>query len=220
VEQVVNEIVDSQSVASGWSLRQVYGLAIICLGLGLALGYLFRGSQAQPGAAAVSSPTGSAGPIGMPMQMPTLDQMKHMADKQAEPLLAQLKMNPNNAQVLKQVGRIYESTHQFKDAADYYGKALDIDPKDVATRTEMASCLYYNGDADGALAQLQQALTVDPKDANSLFDLGMIRWKGKNDPTGALQAWDQLLKSNPKLETAKKAEVEKIIAEVKKSPAN
>ena len=217
---MVNEIVDSQSVASGWSLRQVYGLAIICLGLGLALGYLFRGSQAQPGAAAVSSPTGSAGPIGMPMQMPTLDQMKHMADKQAEPLLAQLKMNPNNAQVLKQVGRIYESTHQFKDAADYYGKALDIDPKDVATRTEMASCLYYNGDADGALAQLQQALTVDPKDANSLFDLGMIRWKGKNDPTGALQAWDQLLKSNPKLETAKKAEVEKIIAEVKKSPAN
>jgi cytochrome c-type biogenesis protein CcmH/NrfG len=195
-------------------------MATICLVLGLALGYLFRGSQAQPSVAAVSSPAGSAGPIGMPTQMPTLDQMKHMADKQAEPLLAQLKTNPNNTQVLKQVGRIYESTHQFKDAADYYGKALDIDPKDVATRTEMASCLYYNGDADGALAQLQQALAVDPKDANSLFDLGMIRWKGKNDTPGALQAWDQLLKSNPNLEAAKKAEVEKVIAEAKKGPTN
>jgi len=217
---VANEIVDSQTVSSGWSSRQVYSLAVICLALGLALGYLFRGSQAQTSAADVSSPTGSAGPIGMPTQMPTLDQMKHMADKQAEPLLAQLKTNPRNADVLKQVGKIYESTHQFKDAADYYGKALDVDPKDVATRTEMASCLYYNGDAEGALAQLQQALTVDPNDANSLFDLGMIRWKGKNDATGALQAWDQLLKSNPNLEAGKKAEVEKVIAEIKKGAAN
>jgi cytochrome c-type biogenesis protein CcmH/NrfG len=195
-------------------------MATICLLLGLALGYLFRGSQTQPGAAPVSGPTASAGPFGMPTQMPTLDQMKHMADKQAEPLLAQLKTNPKNADVLKQVGKIYESTHQFKDAADYYGKALDIDPKDVATRTEMASCLYYNGDVDRALAQLQQALTVDPKDANSLFDLGMIRWKGKNDASGALQAWDQLLKSNPNLEADKKAQVEKVIAEAKKGPTN
>jgi cytochrome c-type biogenesis protein CcmH/NrfG len=194
-------------------------MAAICLLLGLALGYLFRGSQAQPAAASAATPTASPA-IGMPTQMPTLDQMKHMADKQAEPLLAQLKNDPNNVEVLKQVAQVYESTHQFKDAADYYRKALAVNPKDVATRTEMASCLYYNGDVDGALAQLQQALAVDPDDANSLFDLGMIRWKGKNDAAGALQAWNHLLKSNPKLEADKKSLVEKVIAEAKKGPAN
>ena len=201
-------------------------MATICLLLGLALGYLFRGSQTQPSAASVSSQAGppvQAGmpaQAGMPPQMPTLDQMKQMAGKKAEPLLAQLKNDPNNADLLKQVAKIYLATHQFKEAADYYGKALDVDPKDVATRTEMASCLYYDGDVDGALAQLQQALTVDPKDANSLFDIGMIRWKGKNDAAGALQAWDQLLKSNPKLDADKKAQVEKVIAEAKKGPTN
>jgi cytochrome c-type biogenesis protein CcmH/NrfG len=78
--------------------------------------------------------------------------------------------------------------------------------------------LYYNGDVEGALSQLQQGLQDDPKDPNSLFNLGMIRWKGKNDSKGALKAWNQLLKSNPQLESNKKAQVEKLIAEASKAP--
>jgi cytochrome c-type biogenesis protein CcmH/NrfG len=201
-------------------------MAAICLALGLALGYLFRGSQTKSsadsvsGAAGMGAQPGMPGQAGMPRQMPSMDQMKQMADKKAEPLLAQLKNDPNNADLLKQVAKIYLATHQFKEAAGYYGKAVDINPKDVATRTEMASCLYYSGDVDGALGQLQQGLRIDPKDANSLFNLGMIRWKGKNDTKGALQAWDQLLKLNPDLDPNKKAQVEKAIAEAKQGPAN
>ena len=229
---MTNESVETKSSGAGWSATQVYAMAAVCLLLGLALGYLFRGSQTQSDAASIPSQAGMSGPAqmppqagmpgqgGMPQQMPSLDQMKHMADKKAEPLLAQLKNDPNNADLLKQVAKIYLTTHQFKDAADYYGKALEVNPKDVTTRTEMASCLYFNGDVDGALNQLQQALKVDPKDANSLFNLGMIRWKGKNDTAGALQAWDELLKSNPKLESDKKAQVEKVIAQVKQGVTN
>jgi len=75
----------------------------------------------------------------------------------------------------------------------------------------MASCLYYTGDVDGALGQLQQSLKYEPRDANSLFNLGMIRWKGKNDPTGAIAAWQELLKTNPKLD--RRPVVEQMIAE-------
>jgi len=215
---MANETVKSES--AGWPSTHVYGMAILCLALGLALGYLFRGSQTQPSAPPVSSQPAPPVPAETQQMMPTLDQMKHMADKQAEPLLAQLKSDPTNAGLLKQVAKIYESTHQFQEAANYYGKALAINPKDVPARTEMASCLYYNNDVDGALAQLQQALTIAPKDANSLFNLGLIRWKGKNDAQGALQAWNQLLKSNPKLEANKKAQVERLIAEAKQGATN
>ena len=148
--------------------------------------------------------------------MPSLDDMKRMADKKAEPLLAKLKNDPKNADLLNQVGLIYKSTHQFKAAADYYQKALDVDPKNVAARTDLASCLFYEGDADGAIQQLQQSLNYDPKDANSLFNLGMIRLQGKNDPNGAVTAWQQLLKSNPKLASDKKSQVEKLIADARK----
>jgi cytochrome c-type biogenesis protein CcmH/NrfG len=212
---MTNTAGNTDSERSNWSPTEVYAMAAICLLLGVGLGYLFRGSQTRSPAASATNQVPPSMPAGMPQQMPSLDQMKHMADKQAEPLLAQIKTDPKNADLLKQVAKIYESTHQFQQAADYYGKAIEVNPKDIQARTERASCLYYSGDADGAIAQLQQALQVDPNDANSLFNLGMIRWKGKNDATGAKQAWNQLLKSNPKLPSDKRAQVEKLIAEAK-----
>ncbi len=186
-------------------------MAVVCLGLGVALGYLFRGSEAQSTAASAAPAVTSSAPAAAP-QMPSLEQMQQMAEKKAEPLLEKLKNDPNNAGLLVQIAHIYESTHQFKTAADYYSRALAVDPKSVATRTELASSLYYTGDVEGALGQLQQCLQQSPNDANSLFNEGIIRLKGKNDAKGAVAAWQQLLKSNPKLEDSKKAQVEKLIA--------
>jgi cytochrome c-type biogenesis protein CcmH/NrfG len=204
---------------AGWTARQALSMAAVCLLLGVALGYLFRGSAAPSASTTASKenarPTAQGnGMQGAMQQMPTLDQMKQMADVKAEPLLAKLKTDPQNADLLLQVGKIYNSTHQFKEAAEYYEKSLQLNPKDVATRTELASCLYYSGDVDAAITQLQQAVKDDPGSANSLFNLGLIRWKGKKDANGALAAWQQLLKSNPKLDPARKAQVQKMIAEV------
>jgi cytochrome c-type biogenesis protein CcmH/NrfG len=220
-----NENVASGTSSSEWQAKQVYALAVVCLLIGLAVGYLFRGSRSpeppanamQAGAAPDASvPPGMGGQGSMGGQPKvTLDQMKHMADKQAEPLLAKLKDDPKNADLLIQIGKIYFSTHQFKEAADYLGKSLEAKPRNVQIRTLLASCLYYDGDVDGAMQQLVQATTDDPKDANSLFNLGMIRWQGKKDAKGALAAWEQLLRTNPQLEMAKKAQVEKLMAEVR-----
>ena len=206
------EAVEQKSTAAAWRTTQVYTMAIICLAVGLAIGYLFRGSQstAPPQAASVESGAAS----GM-RQMPSLDQMKHMASAKAQPLLDKLKTDPNNSDLLFQIGTIYKSTHQFKEAIDYYDKASKLAPKNVAIRTELASCMYYNGDVEGAIAQLQRSLKQDPKDANSLFNLGLIKWQGQQDASGALSAWQELLKTNPELSPDRKATVQKLIAEVK-----
>jgi cytochrome c-type biogenesis protein CcmH/NrfG len=204
---------------SSWPTRQVYGMAVGCLLLGLVIGYLFRGS-ASP-ATASAAPAQSAdphSPQGM-QQMPTLDQLKSMGDKKAAPLLEKLKTDPENAALLAQIGTIYKATHQFKDAEDYYGKSLKADPKNVATRGDLAACLYFAGDIDGAIDQLDQSLRISPKDANSLFNLGVMRWQGKKDAAGAISAWRELLKTNPELATDKKSQVEKMIAELSKPPA-
>jgi len=200
---------------SAWQARQVYAMAVICLAVGLAIGYLFRGSQSPVAPAppeANAQPSAPASAMGG--HMPSLDEMKQMADKQAAPLLEKLKSDPNNSDLLMQVGKIYNSTHQFKEAAGYYDKALQVDPKNTAIRTEMASCLYNNGDVDGAISQLQQSLQYAPKDANSLFNLGMIKWQGKQDTKGALAAWQELLKSNPQLSSDRKATVQRLMADV------
>jgi cytochrome c-type biogenesis protein CcmH/NrfG len=195
---------------SSWNARQVYVSAAICLALGVTLGYLFRGSGS--GSSAASRPGTQPTPSSM-AQMPTLEQMKQMADQQAAPLLAKLQTDPKNTGLLVQIGRVYESAHQFKDAANYYDKSLALDPKNVIIRNEMASCLYYTGDVDGALGQLERSLKDDPRNANSLFNLGMIRWQAKKDAGGAVTAWKQLLKLNPNLEDQKKAQVQRLIAD-------
>jgi cytochrome c-type biogenesis protein CcmH/NrfG len=210
---MANEPTTQPTAGSSWQAKQVYAMAVICLVVGLAIGYLFRGSQSPAPPPTNAQP--AAGAMGG--HMPSLEEMKQMADKKAVPLLEKLKGDPNNSDLLIQVGNIYKSTHQFKEAASYYDKALQIDPKNVAIRTEMASCLYYNGDVDGAISQLQQSLRVDPKDANSLFNLGMIKWQGKQDSKGALAAWQQLLKSNPQLSAERKATVQKLMADVQMS---
>jgi cytochrome c-type biogenesis protein CcmH/NrfG len=202
-----------------WKPAQAYGLAVICLVIGLAIGYFLRGSAAPKpavAAAAAAQPMPSAPANGAPQQMPTMDEMKHMADKQVEPLLAKLKTDPRNAAVLNQIGTAYRLTHQFKTAIDYYNQSLQIEPTNVGARTDMASCMYYLGDVDGALAQLNKSLSYDPKHAGTLINIGIIKWKGKNDAKGAIASWQTLLKLNPDFE-GKKA-VQNLIDEARQRP--
>jgi cytochrome c-type biogenesis protein CcmH/NrfG len=218
---------ESRATSSLWRPAQTYTMAAVCLLIGLVIGYFLRGSASQPVAvaseAAPQMGQASAAPdphAAMGQQrMPSLDQMKQMGDKQAAPLLEKLKKDPNNADLLNQLGTMYRLTHQFKTAIDYYQKSLAINPKNVGARTDLASCLYYLGDVDGALAELNKSLTYDPKHAGTLMNIGIIKWKGKNDVDGAVAAWQRLLKLNPDFEN--KEMIEHLIDEAKqtKTPA-
>lgn len=211
----MNETAARTNRDTSWESWQVYVMAAICLFVGVVVGYLVRGSAsvtATPAPTASSQPApGADAPAEK--KMPSLDDMKRMADKQAQPLLDKLKADPNNADLLNNIGNIYRMTHQFQTAATYYQKSLDINPKNVGPRTDLASCLYYQGDVDGAIAQLEKSLTYDPKHAGTLLNLGLIRWKGKNDAPGAIASWQTLLKYHPTYEH--KDAVEKLITEAK-----
>ena len=200
-----------------WTAAQTYAMAAVCLLIGVLVGYLVRGSAKPEGRAAPASgemQQAAAPPSGMGQQrMPSLDDMKRMADKQAEPLLAKLKADPKNVDLLNKTALTYKAAHQFKDAIVYFQKALDVDAKNVAIRTDMASCMYYTGDVDGALSELDKSLTYDPKHAGTLMNIGIIKWQGKNDVNGAVAAWQTLLKLNPNF--PQKDVIEHMITEAK-----
>ena len=203
---------------SGLPVARVYPLAVAAFLIGLGIGYFGMGVRTSPAPNAPRTVT-SAGKPMMPggHLKPTMEQMKAMADVKAAPLLEKLKTTPKDPKLLAQVAALYASTHQFKDAITYYNKALRVDPRNVNARTELASSLYYSGDADGALKELQEALKDKPNDVNALFNLGMIKYRGKDDAAGAIAAWQQLLKAHPDLD--RKTAVEQLIAEAQtKSP--
>lgn len=95
---MVNEPTTQPIAGSSWPAKQVYAMAVVCLVVGLAIGYLFRGSQSP---AVPAQPVANAQPAapaaGMGGHTPSLEEMKQMADTKAGPLLERLKSDPNNS---------------------------------------------------------------------------------------------------------------------------
>jgi cytochrome c-type biogenesis protein CcmH/NrfG len=207
----------SNSSNVAWTGVQAYTLAVVCLLLGMAGGWLIRGSQSPTAtpveAASVSAPAPAA-MGGAPNAQPTPDQMKKMADTQAAPLIEKLKSDPNNPELLAGIGNFYYDAQQYPIAVDYYGRALKAKPSDAGVRTDMATAYWYMGNADDAIAEFDKALTYEPNKPNTLFNRGLVKWQGKMDINGAVADWKKLLATNPNYEG--KGKVEKMIAEAEK----
>ena len=205
----------------GFRAPQVYFVCVVALLLGFTVGYFAFGKRSPSSTATAVPPTPtttstSATYFGVHPAL-TVDQMQQMADVQASALIEKSKAEPKNTSLLNQIAAIYQGAHQFQKAADYYQQALNLDEENANARTQMASCLFYSGQVDEALHQLQLALKSDPKNVNALCNLGMIKYQGKNDAKGAIAAWQQLLKNNPHLD--RKPIVEKMIAEAQAAGA-
>lgn len=189
---------ESQSKGSTTGV-QTYVLAALCLALGVAIGYLFRGSESpvtQTLQAAASSDAAVRHDQSGSAQL-TPEQQKAMADQAAAPLLEMLKTNAGDFDTLVQLANLYYDGHQYQDAVKYYKLAAQSQPTNPDVLTDLGTTLWYTGDADAAIAEFQAALKYRPGYPGTLFNLGIVRWQGKSDPRGAIQAWEELLRKNP-----------------------
>lgn len=182
-----------------WTGTQAYILAVFCLVLGVGLGYLFRGS-ASPAAETVAASTPANGNVaqGTPTQAQlSPEEQKAMTDQAVAPLLATLKTNPDDFDTIIKVANLYYDAQQYPEAVKYYEMAAKNQPTNADLLTDLGTSLWYTGDADGAIAEFQRALKYRPNHPGTLFNLGVVRWQGKMDPKGAVQAWEELLQKNP-----------------------
>ncbi|HXZ78530.1 MAG TPA: tetratricopeptide repeat protein [Terriglobales bacterium] len=183
-----------------WSSSQVYTLAIVCLIAGLAIGYLFRGSESPSANVQEAAQSPSAVPAGMAMPpVPGVDvkPTEEVIDQAAEPLLTQAKQNPQDASAIVKVANLYYDAKFYSKAIAYYQQALKINPNNADVITDMGTAYFYSGNPDQALKEFDRSLKVRPNHAGTLFNVGIVRWQGKMDPKGAAQAWEKLLKTNP-----------------------
>lgn len=173
-----------------WKSSQAYGLAVITLILGGALGYLYHGSSTSVRASGPSSEysdTSSTSLQASSLQTPSTVQV----------LLDQLKDKPNDPGLLANIGNQYYDNRDYSKAIEYYQKSLKLKPEDVNVRTDMGTAMWYSGDADGALREYQKSLKYEPNHAQTLFNMGVVEWQGKHDSKSAIEVWRQLLAANP-----------------------
>lgn len=206
---------ETSQQAKTWNNVQTYSMAVICLVLGIAAGYLLHAPVAAS-AGSVSTMTAPSAPQPQPgntPQMPSAADMKRMADKQVAPLLEQLQKSPKDADLLAKIGHNYMAAQQFQSAQQYFEQSVAVKPK-ADVLNELAFVYVKQGDLDKGIAALQQAVVVDPKNPNVLFNLGFFEWKGKADPKAAVAAWQTLLKVDPK--NPKRAQIEAMMAQAKR----
>jgi cytochrome c-type biogenesis protein CcmH/NrfG len=111
------------------------------------------------------------------------------------------------------IGGDYFAAQQFNDAATYYEKAANLKPSaDVLTK--LSNAQFYGGAGEKAIASLNHALQLDPKYANALYNLGILKWQVQGDVKGAIASWEQLLKVTPQ-SNPNRAKVEQMIARAK-----
>jgi cytochrome c-type biogenesis protein CcmH/NrfG len=206
---------ESPAPSGMWSSREAYLLAMVCLLVGAALGYFFRGSAASiPSPAAQVGSMPAAPPSGMPAAggpPPTAEALSSIA----APMLAALKADPKNADVLIQLGNLYYDHRVYPEAITYYLRALEVRPRDVNVRTDLGTAYWYSGDAKNAVAEYEKSMAVDPRHTATLMNMGIVKLNGLSDSKGAIAIWEKLLRDNPQF--PEKQKVLDLIAQAKAS---
>jgi len=113
---------------------------------------------------------------------------------------------PSNAQPRAELANLYFDAERYDDAITWYQAALKITPNDVNLSTDLGVCYYYTNQADKALLQLSHSLSIDPKHAKTLLNMGIVKAFGKQDLQGASEAWQEVLKIAPNSPEAQAAQ--------------
>lgn len=183
----------------GISQAKATAFVVLAALIGFWGGYFYRdqaGRGAPPARGAASTATA-----------PQPAATQAVSDHDLQVHLAVLQKDPKNRPALVQVGNIYYDTQRYDQAIEYYKQALTVDPNDVDVRTDLGTAYWYAGGADKAkeaVASFELALKVRPAYAQTLFNLGIVKLHGLNDPQGAVAAWEKLLSSNPGYPEAEK----------------
>ena len=137
-----------------------------------------------------------------------------------EDLKETVREDPKNLAAWLKLGDIYFDYNRYREAIEAYSHYLSIKPEDSDIRTKMGMMLRGLEDFDGAIEAFRKAAQMNPRHAESRFQLGALFLQEKKDVKGAITTWENYLQVSPKSERANwvKAEIErlKMRKEVKK----
>lgn len=116
--------------------------------------------------------------------------------------------NPRDAQPRVELGNMFFDAERYNDAITWYEEALKLNPSDPNVSTDLGVAYYYTNQPDRAVTQFERSLTIDPKHTKTLLNMGIVKAFGKQDLTGAAEAWEKvvaLAPDSPEGQAAKKA---------------
>ncbi len=132
-----------------------------------------------------------------------------MIESMVARLAERLKSNPDDAAGWRKLGRAYLVLGRIDDAVAAYGQSTERDPKSVEGWAGLAQALRQQTPNANSQTQarydqvLAQLLSLDPNNADALFELGAQAVRAKRSDA-AREYWTRLLEGIPKDEPVRK----------------
>ena len=96
--------------------------------------------------------------------------------------------DPKNLAAWLKLGDIYFDYNRYREAIEAYSHYLSIKPEDSDIRTKMGMMLRGLEDFDGAIEAFRKAAQMNPRHAESRFQLGALFLQEKRMSKGRLQS--------------------------------
>ncbi len=100
--------------------------------------------------------------------------------KQAVEMWKRLVDQNPNPRTLRALAGAYEQVHDYASAAKTLRRALELAPRDVEMKKNLAEDLLLSNDVDGALALYSELAQTDPKDARLQLRISQIYRQKRN----------------------------------------
>jgi cytochrome c-type biogenesis protein CcmH/NrfG len=174
----------------------VYGIVILMAGalIGVAFSTAFHSTKGQGDAPAQTQ--------GNDM----LGQIKVYSDRVA--------LNPQDVNGWITLGNLYFDTGQPAKSVEAYSRALEISPGNPNVLTDMGVMHRSLGEFQKALDAFAKAMAVDPRHETARMNTGIVLLYDLGDKEGAIAAWQDLLRINPKAVNANGTPIADILREM------
>lgn len=106
------------------------------------------------------------------------------------------------------LANLYFDAERYSDAVKWYEEAIKLDARNADVSTDLGVSYYYLNQPDRALQQFEHSLAINPKHTKTMLNLGIVRAFGKQDLTGASNAWQRVIDiapASPEGQAAKRA---------------
>lgn len=112
-------------------------------------------------------------------------------------LEAGLAAEPDNLELLVNLGNAYFDIDEPRKSIEYYERALELNP-DMPLVLADCGVMYRKIDQpDKAIELFRKAIEMDPDLPQAYFNLGAVLRMEKDDPLGAAVAWQKYLELTP-----------------------
>ena len=129
----------------------------------------------------------------LPGQSVTGNTPASSSDSREASFQAAVAQRPNDPQVHLAYARFLLGAQRYADALKQYDATAALDPKDAESRAYGGWIVYLAGLTDEAMTRLDAAVAADPGYPDAHFFRGMVLYRGRNDPCGAVPEFQRYL---------------------------